>query len=284
MRLKLLAASFLLVLCSSCIKEAVMDHSSKYPLYYEALLTNYSSVQVHVSPIVSLQAASSGHAPRWIQDISIILYEDDIIVDSLIYFRNGVYRSQVDFIPQTGKSYHFVATHKDYPRTVSNKVVLDQEPEVTVQSFSPFRQGHRLQYNIKSVPDEAYYELRYLYRAESNLIFHPRNIEHLNMTIDFISDTGCAWDHSIVTNLCHSGLDIPLDMYTGMNNLSVTPDRLTLDLDRINEPLFSQERFFEFPTDAPEAFGFGVNIQTNLFEEGVGVFYTRVRRSFEFRF
>jgi hypothetical protein len=273
-----------LLLFGSCVKDAVFEHTSPHPLYYEALLTNYSRVQVHVSPIVSLQEAATLQLTNWAEDLSIYLFEEGVIVDTLTYFGNGIYRGSLSFIPQSGKAYHFEATHDEYPRTVSNRVVIDPTPEVVMQSFGSYRSGHRLRYLIKSIQGEAYYELRYMYRAYPDVPIWPGGIEHLNVSTSYLFDTGCGWNQTIVTNLCHDGLDIPLDMYVSMNTSEITPDRLQLFVDRINEPLFSAERFFDYPTDATEAFGFGVNIQSNLFEEGVGVVFTRTRTTFEFRF
>lgn len=113
----------------------------------------------YLSPenLVSLEvkhslAPLSGEEERVVDDALVILFENGIQVDTLVYEDNGFYQS-TSIYPTVGHSYQVEVQHDDYPTLISNEDEVPIAPLVTsyeaFDSLRPFASGQVLaQINI----------------------------------------------------------------------------------------------------------------------------------------
>lgn len=266
---------------NGCAQEEVFDTLPNQDVYYEAFITSKSGLTIHTSPIISLEEANNND-PIWINNLEILIYEDDEIIDTLQYKANGIYISSPDFEAQSGKEYYFKAFHPTFSTTISNKIIMLSEPDIRNIGLERFRDGYRLTGDIYSGIEDEYYLIDPVFRAEDNAAGFSNSIEHLNLLTDFRIDGGCGWDESVITNFCHKNTIIPLDMYLGPPNFFTTPIKFEVSIASLNFNYFSALRYFEYPTDGEEAFALGINIQQNFFEKGIGVIYIVNSINYEF--
>ena len=107
---------------SSCQKVIDMDISSKPPkLVINAWLQPDSLVKVHLSHSIHIL---DDEEIKIVENGSIILFENNSRVDSLIYIGNGMY-SNTSFKPKSGNTYKIEASAPNYPAISAEAFIPD---------------------------------------------------------------------------------------------------------------------------------------------------------------
>jgi|GEM_PF-2003432 len=73
---------------------------------------------------------------RKVPDARVLLYENDVLVDTLKHIESGTYRSEAEIIPIDGRTYQIQVLHNDYPTLTTPKDTIPNRPDILSHDFN----------------------------------------------------------------------------------------------------------------------------------------------------
>ena len=179
--------TILLFTLLSCSKDIEVNYQvTEHKLVLDCVLSSNVPVKVYLSTNTFMMDAASA----FINDAQVLLYENKLLVDTLINKENGHYLSKI--VPIAGKEYHITAKAKGLEEVSASETlpkggfdVLNVEFKESVTVVEDVRFDLLSLDIVDSNPDENYYELA-VFQKPSDLFpdLHPnknKNPEYIDV-------------------------------------------------------------------------------------------------------
>lgn len=128
MNIRFIALILLVLLCSTCTPKTdfdITDFDKKLVIW--AYLKADEVVEINVSHTTS---PLDNTQDRKVSDAMVLLYENDLLVDTLKHKEAGNYHSEAGIVPVEGNSYQIQIQHNDYPTLTTSKDTVLDKPDI----------------------------------------------------------------------------------------------------------------------------------------------------------
>ncbi len=285
MNIKIQILFGLMLFFGSCSKEI-----DNYPISYGAdklVLLSFLDTETSVTAKITHSIAPTGYHEYdlTVSNALVELYEENEKVETLVYDTNQkIYRSSINFIPQTGKNYHFKVSAEGYPDIQTEQVLMLSEPDVIDFTF----EGNiGLDYNNAPVgrldinfQDDVSKTDYYTFDAIGYQNNEPYRYVLRSVNNDIEGTDVCDFDWTIFSDICFDGevytlsLDVAMGDYSSDENLFEYVDiyfnAISEGFYAYEKTLYEEEGFFTvFAEPAP--------LYSNV-EGGYGIFGVKSKR------
>lgn len=214
----------------------------------------------------------------FVPNATVLLYEEEELIEQLAHTSEGVYRSTQQFRPKVGKTYHVEVTAPDFPAaSTPNIIIPDTVPEFT-WNFIDSVQGDYFDGILQlTFEDIAHINNNY------SLIIQGVTATDLHSYISYISEDftvlnpSCRIQDAAETNFidaCFQNSTVSLPLLTNIqvyeNGGSTTLEQLRIVLRNTSESYFLYKQYLSLTDNADEPFIEPPLTYTNI-EGGFGV-------------
>lgn len=275
------------MICLQSCNEKILNENLPFEgqkLVVEGFLTPTEPIEISVYQ--TLPPTGDLIDDRYVENATVQLFENAVLVETLTHDEEGIYYSPRDFRPQFGKSYHIEVVADNFPKVVSETEILPDTIPVFSWSFvdSLFVDNNtiegRLSFEFQDIMNEANF---YNILVEGVDINGERNVVAY-FKEDFITENPACEYAEFFRDKCFENDWFRYDFTTNTRSHGEAPNQqqqykqLRLTLQIAPESHYNYKRFLSVAdNNEGNPFAEPVEFYTNI-DGGYGVFTTYLER------